>query len=161
MEDVNKQQLLEHLNQIYWHQFGYHREKEYKIFIWSSAILLAGMAGLITGADNGALLSRPGFPAKVYLSGAIIIWIGVSIAMQLRERMHGDRYSGVLVRISKNLHCYDKNFFNFPQEGSLLPESWQRWEEEESPRLSRLLGKNFVPITAILGLLMLLLLWSY
>ena len=163
MEWDNQQRILEHFSKIYWEKLNYHREKEYRIFIWTSAILLAGIAALtVSKNDETAIFLRYGFTGKMYASVALIIWIFLSVILQIRERRYGNDYIEVIVRASKLLYGFENGFFdNLESNLSLLPKDWENWTNvlQQERKISRLLTKNFVPVTLLLGGLTLILLW--
>lgn len=159
--ESHKVDILKHLNQTYWNQFNYHREKEYKIFIWTNAIFIAGVASLFKEfCKDDTIINSININTKILISLLLLIWGSVSIWLQIRQRINGDKYSGVIVRISKHLKCYEKNYFTEGDDEPLLPYSWQNWENEEKPKIKRLLRKNFIPVTFSIWLISIVIIWS-
>ena len=84
---VTGQEILLHFNTTYWSQLNYHREKEYKIFVWTSGILIAVLAGLLTTKQGEIpVYLYYGVTGRVVASGGVIAWMYCSLWLQKRER---------------------------------------------------------------------------
>ena len=114
--------ILTHFNDIYWQQFRYHREKEYRIFVWTSALLLAGIAGLlVTKQGEVPIYVQYGILGKTVATLAILVWLVASVWMQKRERNSGNSYIIVLVNIANKLGAFEPD-----RPTGVLPEDWNQ-----------------------------------
>jgi hypothetical protein len=151
---------LFHFNQIYWERLNYHREKEYRVFVWTSAILLGGIAALVISKQGEMpVYLRYGVGGRLCASFALLIWTGLSVLLQIRERRFGDGYVSVIVRISQLLRGFDEDFTIDGK--SVLPKSWQDWPADTKTNLAGVLRRNYIPVSCALGALAILLLWVH
>ena len=149
--DVSNDSKIMHYNEIYWMQLRYHREREYKIFIWTSAILLSLLAGLTTGKIPPDFLGN--MIGKLFASTLITIWSVIAISLQKNERNYGNQYTPVLADIAKELGMIKE------ENKGLLPTEWGSWGKKGNMKLSYHLVTGYVPITVFLGAVSVLLIW--
>ncbi len=149
--DSKALQTLTHFNDIYWQQFRYHREKEYRIFVWTSAILLAGIAGLlVTKQGELPVYVQYGICGQVVATLVVLGWLGASVWMQKRERKSGNSYITILVNIATKLGAFDPE-----RPTCVLPNNWSSWKDTPQTGFQF----NFVPITCLVGVIAVGLVW--
>ncbi|NLF67619.1 MAG: hypothetical protein GX575_01050 [Candidatus Anammoximicrobium sp.] len=154
----NATATLLHFNQIYWERLNYHREKEYRIFVWTSAILLGGIAALVVSKQGEMpIYLRYGALGRVGASFALLVWTGLSVVLQVRERNFGNAYVAVIVRISQLLGGFDEGRTGDGQ--SALPKEWEAWTSETRTNICGMLKRNYIPVTCTLGAFAVVLLW--
>ncbi len=140
-------QTLTHFNNIYWQQFRYHREKEYRIFVWTSAILLAGIAGLlVTKQGELPIFVQYGIYGHVAATLVVFGWLIGSVWMQRRERKSGNAYITVLLKLATKLGAFDPK-----GPTCILPDNlqdnWSSWGDTRQTSYRF----NFIPITYLVG----------
>ena len=156
-----KAEILRHFNQIYWDKLNYHREKEYRIFVWTCAILFGAVATLVVSKTGEVpVYLRYGLCGRFGASLAFVAWTALSVAMQMRERKLADSYAPVIVRIGRLLHGFDAGYFHGGGEhATLLPREWENWTTESQASLRTRLMKNYIPVTCAVGVFCIVLPW--
>jgi hypothetical protein len=158
MNLVNKQEIFLHFNTVYWNQLNYHREKEYRIFVWTSGVLVAVLAGLlITKKGEIPAYLYYGVIGRVAASVGVIAWMFSSLWLQKRERRYGNNYVAVLLGITDRLKGFEIGVFESDGGYSVLPVSWKEWEKQR-PQSVRMIS-SYMPITLLLTGGALLLIW--
>lgn len=158
-----KDETLRHFSETYWGKLDYHREKEYRIFVWTSVILFGAIATLaVSRTGEVPIFARYGLLGKTVLSMALIVWTTVSIRMQIRERKFGDQYVMVIVGIARMLHAFDNGYFHAGGDPStLLPCEWEKWPSQVNQTFPRCLMRNYIPPTFLVGLFAAVLPWLH
>ena len=150
--EKNALEILTHFNSVYWEQFRYHREKEYHIFIWTSAILLAGIAGLLVIKQGEVpIYTKYGAWGHSFATLAVLVWLAGSVWMQRRERTSGNQYVNVIKNIATELGGFEGG-----QPTCVLPSDWKDWTSASDTGFRF----NFVPISCLVGLLAIALIWA-
>ena len=133
----------------------FRREREFRIFTWSSTIFLALIGVLlIIKKDENVVWQPLGSYGKAIVTIAIIYLIWFSIRWQNRERELGYRHAKVITGISKILHFFDKGYFSDDKEFVLFPdEHWRTWGKTEVYSSKRYFRANLITGTWSLGFL--------
>lgn len=155
--------ILKFIHQTRHQELQYLREREYKIFTWSSGLLTA-LIGALLIAKQAALIWNPyGVWGRGVASAAVVLIIIYSTGWLYslnRSRMPDTQ---VLMRIEELLHCYDKGYFT-KDHTPLLPGERLKAPEAKKTRpvqslFRRLFGLNYLSATVLLGILTLVMLW--
>lgn len=166
-KNENDLNILIHFHKDQKQELMFRREREFKIFTWSSSIFIALMGGLLLIVAKKA--DKP-FPLqynvdeKAVVSFTILLLLLISISWQNRERKFGNQNSKVITDINKLLHCFDKQYFcllddkKYPE--TLLPSKWETWGGKESIMAKeRYFRGNLVTVTWLLGVLNIIIIW--
>jgi cytochrome bd-type quinol oxidase subunit 2 len=88
------------------------REREYRIFTWSSSLLFVLIGALLITKQNEIILWEPyGSPGNYIASIAVILLVIYSIAWQIKHNKSRAQNSEVISRIEEFLHCFDEGYF--------------------------------------------------
>lgn len=158
--------ILKHIFQDQRSEMQYRREREYRIFTWSSSILLALIGALLITKQTETLIWKPyGGWGNLVASMAISLIVIYSIMWQLRNNRFRGQNAQVISRINKLLHCFEMGFFD-PEGGALFPDEWSDYGRKQKKKksrllafLSRLFAVNFTSATFLLGILALIMIW--
>jgi hypothetical protein len=151
--------ILKHVKENQCGEVQYRREREYRIFTWSSNILLALIGALlITRQPEGVVWKAYGGWGNVVASAAVVLVVAYSTAWQLRNNKFRGQNAQVISRVDKTLHCFEVGYFD-PEGGALYPDEWLDYGEKQPTLLSRLFGVNYVSATFLLGILALIMIW--
>jgi len=158
-----KAEILRHFNQTYWAKLDYHREKEYRIFVWTTVILFGAIATLaVSRTGELPVYIQHGTLGKIGFSISLMVWTTMSVAMQNRERRYGDRYVIVIINIARMLHAFDDGYFHVNgAPASLLPSEWKNWAEQVNAKFPKCLLRNYIPATCLVGLFAAILPWLH
>jgi len=167
-QDLSLEQKLDILKFILQDQRGemqYRREREYRIFTWSSSLLLALIGALLITKQSEAVIWRPyGSWGSLVASAAVILIVMYTTTWHFRNNRFRGQNAQVISRIGWLLHCFDEGYFD-PRGAALFPGEWsaygRREETASRPRrvMGRLLGANYISATVLLGLLALIMIW--
>ena len=139
------------------------RERQYKIFTWTSSLLI-GLIGLLLVTDSATNFSfninNPA--AKGIISLAIIGFVFFSVNWQQRNRKWISENGFVINQIQELLHCFDKGYFDSSNEMTLFPIAW-RFSATANRKnfFQRLFYANYISATIFLGLMTILMVWVY
>jgi hypothetical protein len=161
-KDVDIGDKIDILKFIHQHQQGekdYRREREHRIFTWSSGILLALIGALLIVKQSEMLVWKPYGIWGNAVASAVVVWVVVySTAWQRRNNRFRSLNSDVISRIEVILHCHDKGYF--ADGAPLLPDIWRPNEKKRFAFLRRLFGFNYASATWLLGILALVMIWT-
>ena len=157
----DKTDLLKHMEIIQRSELNYRREREYKIFIWSSNILLALIGVLLVTKPSESVVWLPyGLWGKIITSVIVMLLVIFSVKWQNRNRKWHTENGHVIQKIDSLLHYYERGYFDPTGEEAIFPENWWTDYPTEDLRLvKRLRSVNYVSATAILGLLAIIMIW--
>jgi hypothetical protein len=162
LSENTKLDLLKHLHVKAREEINYHRERQDKVFKWSSNILLLVIGTLlVVDSTKSFLWSQQGIVGKVIASITILIVVVFSIQWQQRNRKWQEESVEVLERIETLLHCFDKGYYGTPDDIALYPERWAE-PRDLHKRLSlteRIFRVNYVSAIALLGILAIAMVW--
>ncbi len=138
----------------------FRREREFKIFTWSSTMFLALMGVLLVVKKPETILwLQFGLAGRIIASITICILIFYSISWQNRERRLGNRHAQVTASINKLLHCFDNEYFDLRNGQTLFPIEWENWGQANISSMKRFLRANLVTATWLLGVLDIFAIW--
>src|SRR4030095_8016079 len=129
------------------------RERQEKIFAWSSNIFMALIGALLIIEPSKAPVWAFTVQSKSIASLAIAVLIFFSVWWQQRTRHFHYENGQVMQKLQRLLHCYEKGYFDpNNDEFILFPLHWSS-SEGEKPRtfIQRMFVANFVSATLILG----------
>lgn len=151
--------ILKHIKQDQRGEVQYRREREYRIFTWSSNILLALIGALlITRQPDDLVWKAYGGWGSVVASAAVVLVVAYSTAWHRRNNRFRGQNAQVISRIDKALHCFEEGYFD-PEGGALFPEEWSDYGQKGNTLRRRLSGVNYVSATFFLGVLALIMIW--
>jgi hypothetical protein len=153
--------ILKHIHQEQWNEVNYRRDREYRIFTWSTNILLTLMAVLLVTKQTENIVWKPyGYWGNTVASLAIGVLVSFSIIWQFRTTRFRVRNSEVIYRIGRLLHCFDEGFFDDKENLSLYPKIWEVPEPKKLSYIKRLLfDANYASATLYLGILTIAMIW--
>lgn len=156
-----KTEILMHIYKYQMEQVMFRREREFRIFTWSSTIFLALMGVLLVIRKDENIVWQPlGLYGKAIVTIALLYLIWFSIRWQNRERELGYRHAKVITGISQVLHFFDKGYFSDDKEFVLFPdEHWQAWGNTNVSSPKRLFRANLITGTWSLGFLAIMMVW--
>jgi hypothetical protein len=157
----DKIDLLKHMELIQRDELNQRRELEYKVFAWSSNILLALIGALlITKQSEGVVWLSYGIWGRVVASITIASLVVFSMQWQNKNRKWHQENGSVIQRIDCLLHYYDKGYFDPTGEVTIFPENWRTGYTSTNLKIvERLRSVNYISATALLGLLALIMIW--
>jgi ABC-type transport system involved in Fe-S cluster assembly fused permease/ATPase subunit len=157
----DKVDLLKHMELIQRAELNQRREREYKIFTWSSNILLALIGALLIARQSqGIVWLQYGFWGKVTASITVVLLVIFSVQWQNKNRRWHIENGGTIQRIDYLLHYYEKGHFDPEGEVTIFLERWREGYSMEDLRIvKRLTSVNYVSATAILGFLAIVMIW--
>ena len=136
-------------NTVYWSQYNYHREKEYRIFVWTSTILIAAIAVLIIDKKGETpIFVLYGQAGQLGAYIGIGFWIVGSIVMQIHERIKGNKYARILIDIADSMGGFDKQ----SNDETILPVDWKEWKNVPDKIKFHMFFSNYIPATFVLGI---------
>lgn len=137
------------------------RERQEKIFAWSSNIFMALIGALLIIEPSKSPVWAFTVQSKVVASIAIVFLIIFSVRWQQRTRQWHNESGQVIQSMQKLLHCYEKGYFDPSNDDfTLFPLRWSNSEgEKPRPFFQRMFAANFVSATVILGILTIAMIW--
>jgi len=154
--DILKFMLENQLNEL-----NFRREREYRIFTWSSSILLALIGGLlIYRQESGLLLNSYGLLGRIIVSATAILLVFFSIAWQNRNNKYRGQNAQTIAHISKLFHCYEDGFYDPENNTALFRKEWADYGKSHTKFKSRFFHANFVTATFLLGILAISMIWA-
>jgi hypothetical protein len=157
----SKLDLLKHLHLVIRDELSDLRNRQIRIFTWSSYILLLVLGGLlIIDPSKLPVWENQGTLGKSVASATLLVVIVFSIIWQQRTRKFQEEVFQTHSRIEHLLHCFEKGYYE-SLSGSLYPERWGE-PKDFRKRVSfwrRIFGVNYVSATALLGILAIAMVW--
>jgi hypothetical protein len=160
----NKTDILKFVFQDQRNEMQYRREREYRIFTWSSSILSALIGALLITKQTGTMIWQPyGVFGNIVASAAVALITIYSVLWHFRNSKFRGQNAQVISRINKLLHCFEKGYFD--KSGSaLFPSEWIDYGKDgKRSSLQKLLGRifavNYTSATVLLGILALIMIW--
>lgn len=158
-----KLDLLKFIHQDQRSEMEYRREREYRIFTWSSSILSALIAALLITKQTDFVWRSYGTWGNLIASIAVLLIVVYSTQWHLRNNRFRGQNAQVISRISKLLHGFDKGYFT--SDGTaLFPDEWTSYGKSKKGSnflkiRDRLLGANYISATVLLGILAVIMIW--
>lgn len=160
-QDLDIDTKIDILKFIYQDQRGemeYRRERVYRIFTWSSNILLALIGALLITKQTDTLVWESyGGWGNMVASAAVVLVVVYSSMWQFRNSRLRGRNAQVISRINVLLHCFDKGYFG-PEDAALYPDQWRDYGRGLTVR-RRVFGVNYFSAVLLLGILALIMIW--
>jgi len=160
----NKMDILKFVFQDQRKEMEYRREREYRIFAWSSSIFTALIGALLITRQTGSVIWQTyGIWGNLVASIAVILITVYSGLWQTRNSRFRGQNAQVISRINKLLHCFEKGYFDNSGE-ALFPDEWTGYGKSKSKSsfskfLARVFAVNYTSATVVLGVLALIMLW--
>jgi hypothetical protein len=160
----NKIEILKFVFQDQRNEMQYRREREYRIFTWSSSILSALIGALLITRQTGSIIWQPyGVWGNLVASAAVVLITIYSVLWHSRNNRFRGQNAQVISRINKLLHCFEKGYFD-NSGTALFPDEWTdygkgRIKSSFSKLLGRIFAVNYTSATALLGILALIMIW--
>ena len=157
-----KIELIKYFTQAQYEELNFRREREYKIFTWTSSILFALIGALlIYRQESTELLKSYGDAGKLIGSATIVLLVAFSISWLNRNGKYREQNAKALAHFSDLLHCYDEGFYDPMNKTTLFPHEWSKFGESRSKFRNRFLRPNFSTAIFLLGILATLMIWIY
>lgn len=158
--DVNtKIEILKFVHQDQRSELEYRREREHRIFTWSSNILLLLIGALLITKQSEVLVWKSyGIWGSIVVSAAVVWIVIYSLLWQRRTNRLRGQNAQVISRISVILHCFEKGYYD--QGGAaLFPDDWSGYGRNKVTFRRRLLAANYASATFLLGIMALAMIW--
>lgn len=140
-------------------EMEYRRQREYRIFTWSSNILLALIGALLITKQPDTLVWKSyGGWGNVVASAAVVLIVAYSTVWQLRNTRLRGQNAQVIGRIDAILHCFEEGYFD-SEGAALFPHHWGNYGRKRPTLRSRIFAANYVSATFLLGVLALIMIW--
>ena len=152
--------LLIHFHNQIKAEVDFLRERQDKIFSWTSGILMAFIGALLIVEPSKAPVWASQVGGKLIVSAAIFVFAAFSVIWQQRvRRIHGEN-GQVILKIEKLLHCYNEGYFGSEVNESLFHPRWNKPPEAEMPSfMKRAFVANYISATLLLGALAIAMIW--
>ena len=144
-------------------EIQYRREREYRIFTWSSSLLSALIAALLITKQTDLVWRTYGIWGNAVASLAVLLIVIYSTRWLARNERFRGQNAQVISRIDHLLHCFEKGYFT-GDDTPLFPASWggygdsaQQPASRRAPR--RLFAANYISATVLLGILAVIMIW--
>lgn len=160
MDQKNGVDILKHLYSIQVQELMFRREREFRVFIWSSTIFVAIIGLLLVSKQTETVIWRHyGIIGKTISSIALFALVVFSISWQNRERIFAVANQRIIAKMNELLHCFDNKYFWFDTEKTLFPLKWKNWGQGDVQSISRLFRANLITATWVLGFLSIMMIW--
>lgn len=127
LNQSEKLEVLEHTYKYQIQEVMFRRDREFKIFTWSSALFVALIGALLIVRNTETIVwQHLGLVGKIIVSITVGLMTIYSISWQNRERRLCCRNAIVITKISKLLHCFDRGYYGLEEETSLFPSEWEQ-----------------------------------
>jgi len=154
-----KLELLRYFHSYCRSEVNFLRERQDKLFTWSSNILFAVIAALFV-VDRAKLVTlTQDSTTRVVASFAIILFALFSIHWQNRNREWQQQNSEVVTKINHLFHTFEKGYFEIPDGSMLFPEEWKYTGQPKLPLLNRIRRVNYVTAIVMLAALDIVMIW--
>ena len=158
LDAKTKLDILKFVHQDQKNEMEYRREREYRIFTWSSSILLALIGALLITKQTENLVWKPyGGWGNIVASAAVVLIVAYSTMWQFRNSRFRGHNAQVVSHIDVLLHCFEEGYFD-PEGVALFPDHWRDFGRGAKLR-GRLFGVNYVSAVLLLGVLALIMIW--
>jgi len=157
--DTNtKLDILKFVHQDQRNEMKYRREREYRIFTWSSSILLALIGALLITKQSENLVWKPyGGWGNIVASAAVVLIVAYSTMWQFRNSRFRGYNAQVVSHIDILLHCHEEGYFD-PEGAALFPDHWRNYGRDATLH-DRLFSVNYISAVLLLGVLALIMIW--
>ena len=161
MNEEQRIDLLKHMELIQRQAAENRDEREFRIFSWTSNILLLLIGALLIAKPSEYVVWwEYGIWGRLVASIAVAFLVVFSMQWQNRNRKWRQENGRAIQRIDRLLHYYDSEYFDPAGEISVLPKEWETEYLDKDLRIVRRLASTTYPsATAILGLLAVVMIW--
>jgi hypothetical protein len=144
-------------------EIQYRREREYRVFTWSSSILSALIGLLLVTKQTNLLWKTYGIWGNAVASLAVLLIVIYSTLWLARTERFRGQNAQVISRIDHLLHCFEKGYFT-DDDTALFPPAWSGYgDSAQQPALRRaprrLFDANYISATVLLGALTVIMVW--
>jgi len=145
-------------------EMQYRREREHRIFTWSTSILSGLIGALLITKQTGLMIWQPyGIWGNVVASTAVVLITMYSVLWHLRNNKFSGQNAQVISRINKLLHCFEKGYYD-SSGAALFPDEWTDYGKDRKKSsfqkiMARVLALNYTSATTFLGILALIMIW--
>jgi len=158
-----KLDILKFIHQEQRGEIEYRREREYRVFTWSSTILSALIGALLITKQTDLVWKTYGLWGNAVASLTVLLIVFYTTSWLMRNERFRGQNAQVISRIDHLLHCFDKGYFT-SDDTALFPASWGGWgDSAQQPArrrtLRRLFAANYISATVLLGLLAVIMIW--
>lgn len=160
LDETEKLNLLIHLHSQIKEEVNFLRDRQDKIFSWTSGILMALIGALLIVEPSKDPVWTSQLESKLAVSMALFVFIAFSVIWQQRTRRWQGENGQVILKMEQIMHCYDKGYFD-PIGGTVLfPARWDKPPEAEIPKfIKRVFAANYVSATILIGALAIAMVW--
>lgn len=160
LDSKTKIELLKYLHRDQREEIHYRREREYRVFTWSSSILLILIGALLITKQSENIVWEPyGNFGSVGASLAVVLLVAFSIRFQFKNHKYRGQNARIVARINMLLHCFDEGFFDSEETSSLFPKNWIYYGRHHDKLRDRLFQANFTAATFLLGVIAVAMIW--
>jgi hypothetical protein len=158
-----KLDILKFIHQDQRSEIQYRREREYRIFTWSSSLLSALIGALLITKQIDIIWRSYGIWGNSVASAAVLLIVIYSVQWHSRNSRFRGQNAQVISHIDILLHCHDKGYFT-SDDTALFPDEWgdygRSMKSSAVRRIrSRLLAANYTSATVMLGALAVIMIW--
>jgi hypothetical protein len=155
--------ILKFMHQDQRGEMQYRREREYRVFTWSSSLLSALIAALLITKQTDLVWKSYGIWGNLVVSAAVLLIVLYSTRWLERNKRFRGQNAHVIARIDTLLHCFEKGYFT-TDDTPLFPATWAAFGASRQPsavrrRLGRLFAANYVSAIVLLGILAVIMIW--
>lgn len=157
----NKLDLLKHLHLVIRDELNDLRNRQIRIFTWSSYILFLFLGGLlIIDPSRLPVWENHGVLGKSITTTTLLVVIVFALQWQQRTRKFQEEVFETHSRIEHLLHCFEDGYYS-PLKESLYPKRWGEPKDfqKRTNFWRRIIGVNYVSATIILGILAIAMIW--
>jgi hypothetical protein len=162
LNEDSKLDVLKHLHLVIRDEIKHMRDRQDKIFTWTSYILLLVIGTLLViDQSKMPLWANQGILGKIIASAAILFIVVFSVGWLQQNRNNQEDASATQQKIEELLHCFDEVYFGLKSGDMLYPKDWEKQSAHHRSMsfLKRVIQTNYVSATLFLGLLAILMVW--
>jgi hypothetical protein len=154
-----KLELLRYFHDDCRNEANFLRERQDKIFSWSSNILFAVIAALFV-VDRTNLVTLTQSPTtKAVASIAVTFFALFSIHWQNRNREWQRQNLEVVTKIDCLFHAFEEGYFDSSSNSTLFPDEWKHTGRTKLTLLDRIRRVNYVTAIGVLAILDIAMIW--
>lgn len=160
LKESEKVDILKHLYSIQTQELMFRREREFKIFSWSTTLFI-GLIVILLVLKKDEIVAWRMYGIGGRLTATVTaMFLGMfSIGWQNRERRLGNRHASVIAKINKIFHCFEEGYFEIDSNEALYPKRWINWGGANISSFQRYFRANLVTATWFLCFLGVLMIW--
>jgi hypothetical protein len=162
LSEKDKLDVLKHLHLVICDEIAHMRERQDKIFTWTSSILLLIIgASLVLDQSKVPVWANQGILGGAFASATIVLIVVFSTSWQQKYRHNQDHADFTQQKIEKQLGCFEIGGYGLEPGKMLYPDDWENKSgEPHDTKMKRAFQPNYVTATILLGVLAIALIWS-